>query len=244
MISIRPGRLPRANPVEVEVVSLDWKWLFIYPDHGIASVNRLIVPAGTPISFTLTSSGVMNSFFVPQLGSQIYTMAGMPTHLHLQADKPGAYPGLSAQFSGDGFSDMRFTVDAVSPDAFAHWVDAARKRRPDTRRGRLCRAREAEQGSRPLHLPLVAPVCSRHRAPPCTRMVRGPAHPREEGGKVNRARQADLERDSDRTTDHHGPSVVMVLVIVARPVAGSPPRATGPICGASGSPRSITSASA
>ena len=114
------------NPIEVQVVSLDWKWLFIYPDLGIASVNRLIVPAGAPISFELTSDGVMNSFFVPQLGSQIYTMAGMTTHLQLQADQPGSYRGLSAQFSGDGFSDMRFTVEAVSPDKFADWVKATR----------------------------------------------------------------------------------------------------------------------
>jgi cytochrome o ubiquinol oxidase subunit 2 len=114
------------NPVEVQVVSLDWKWLFIYPDLGIASVNRLIVPAGAPLSLHLTSDGVMNSFFVPQLGSQIYTMAGMMTRLQLQADQPGSYPGLSAQFSGDGFSDMHFTVDAVSPDKFAEWVNATR----------------------------------------------------------------------------------------------------------------------
>jgi cytochrome o ubiquinol oxidase subunit 2 len=114
------------NPIEVEVVSLDWKWLFIYPDLGIASVNQLIVPAGTPISFALTSDGVMNSFFVPQLGTQIYTMAGMTTHLQLQADRPGSYPGLSAQFSGDGFSDMHFTVDAIPADKFAEWVNATR----------------------------------------------------------------------------------------------------------------------
>src|SRR6266404_4200435 len=101
------------KPVRVQVVSLDWKWLFIYPDEGIASVNHLTVPVGTPISFELTSSGVMNSFFVPQLGGQIYTMAGMATRLHLQADHEGAYPGLSANYSGDGFADMRFTVDAV-----------------------------------------------------------------------------------------------------------------------------------
>jgi cytochrome o ubiquinol oxidase subunit II len=106
------------KPVTVQVVSLDWKWLFIYPDQGVASVNRLTVPVGTPIAFELTSSGVMNSFFVPQLGSQIYTMAGMATHLQLQADRPGAYPGLSAQFSGDGFADMRFTVDAVQAEEF------------------------------------------------------------------------------------------------------------------------------
>jgi cytochrome o ubiquinol oxidase subunit II len=110
------------KPVTIQVVSLDWKWLFIYPEQGIASVNHLTVPVGTPISFTLTSSTVMNSFFVPQLGGQIYTMSGMATRLHLQADHPGTYPGLSAMFSGDGFADMRFTVDAVPNDRFAQWV--------------------------------------------------------------------------------------------------------------------------
>jgi cytochrome o ubiquinol oxidase subunit 2 len=115
-----------AKPVTVQVVSLDWKWLFIYPEQGIASVNHLVVPAGTPISFELTSSGVMNSFFVPQLGSQIYTMSGMVTHLQLQADHPGSYRGLSAQFSGDGFADMRFTVDAVPAQQFEQWVTTTR----------------------------------------------------------------------------------------------------------------------
>jgi cytochrome o ubiquinol oxidase subunit 2 len=118
------------EPVRVQVVSLDWKWLFIYPDQGIASVNHLTVPVGTPVSFELTSSGVMNSFFVPQLGSQIYTMTGMVTRLHLQADHEGAYPGLSANYSGDGFADMRFTVDAVPPEAFAQWIDGARSAGP------------------------------------------------------------------------------------------------------------------
>jgi cytochrome o ubiquinol oxidase subunit 2 len=115
------------TPVTVQVVSLDWKWLFIYPEQGIASVNKLVVPVGTPISFELTSSSVMNSFLVPQLGSQIYTMSGMVTRLHLQADHPGTYPGLSAMFSGDGFSDMRFTVDAMTGDGFAQWVSQARE---------------------------------------------------------------------------------------------------------------------
>jgi cytochrome o ubiquinol oxidase subunit 2 len=116
-----------AKPVNVQVVSLDWKWLFIYPEQGIATVNQLTVPVGTPISFELTSSGVMNSFFVPQLGSQIYTMAGMATRLQLQADHPGTYPGLSANFSGDGFADMRFPVDAVPAEQFAQWVSATRR---------------------------------------------------------------------------------------------------------------------
>ncbi len=118
------------KPVTVQVVSLDWKWLFIYPEQGIASVNHLTVPVGTPISFELTSSTVMNSFFVPQLGGQIYTMSGMVTRLHLQADHPGTYPGLSAMFSGDGFADMRFTVDAVTNDKFAQWVSQAREAGP------------------------------------------------------------------------------------------------------------------
>jgi cytochrome o ubiquinol oxidase subunit 2 len=116
----------RAVPLEVQVVSMDWKWLFIYPGQGVASVNRLVVPAGTPLRLQLTSASVMNSFFVPQLGSQIYTMPGMTTTLHLQADRPGTWPGLSAQFSGDGFSDMRFDADAVPAAGFAEWLASAR----------------------------------------------------------------------------------------------------------------------
>jgi len=119
------------KPVSVQVVSLDWKWLFIYPDQGIASVNQLTIPVGTPVRFELTSSSVMNSFFVPQLGGQIYTMAGMVTRLQLQADHPGTYPGLSAQFSGDGFSDMRFNVEAVPAENFAQWVDSTRGAGPE-----------------------------------------------------------------------------------------------------------------
>ncbi len=118
------------KPVTVQVVSLDWKWLFIYPDLGIASVNQLTIPAATPVSFELTSSGVMNSFFVPQLGSQIYTMSGMVTRLQLQADHAGMYRGLSAQFSGDGFADMHFTVDAVPAERFAQWVTTTRSTGP------------------------------------------------------------------------------------------------------------------
>jgi len=110
------------EPVRVQVVSLDWKWLFIYPDQGIATVNKLVVPASTPVQFRLTSATVMNSFFVPQLGSQIYTMSGMETHLNLRADQSGEYVGISANFSGDGFADMRFTVKAVPPSDFAAWV--------------------------------------------------------------------------------------------------------------------------
>ena len=116
----------KADPLRVDVVSLDWKWLFIYPDQGIAAVNQLIIPAGTPVEFRLTSATVMNSFFVPQLGSQIYTMGGMTTHLNLLADEPGQFPGFSANFSGDGFPQMRFVVEAVPPGDFDAWVAQAR----------------------------------------------------------------------------------------------------------------------
>ena len=119
-----------AKPVHVQVVSLDWKWLFIYPDEGIATVNQLTVPAGTPLRFQLTSSGVMNSFFVPQLGSMIYTMPGMVTQLYLKTDQPGSFRGLSANFSGEGFSDMRFTVKAVGNEDFSRWVDSVRSAGP------------------------------------------------------------------------------------------------------------------
>jgi cytochrome o ubiquinol oxidase subunit 2 len=115
-----------AKPLQVEVVALDWKWLFIYPEQRIAAVNELVVPAGTPVHFRLTSATVMNSFFIPQLGSQIYTMGGMITHLNLMADRSGEYPGFSANFSGDGFSDMRFIAKAVPAGAFNTWVAQVR----------------------------------------------------------------------------------------------------------------------
>jgi cytochrome o ubiquinol oxidase subunit 2 len=118
------------KPLKIQVVSLDWKWLFIYPEQGIASVNHLTIPVGTPVSFELTSSGVMNSFFVPQLAGQIYTMAGMVTRLNLQADYSGTYRGMSANYSGAGFADMYFHVDAVAPDAFARWAASTRTAGP------------------------------------------------------------------------------------------------------------------
>jgi cytochrome o ubiquinol oxidase subunit II len=113
-------------PLDIEVVSLDWRWLFIYPHEGIASLNRLVVPAGVPLRFRLTSTTVMNSFFVPQLGSQIYAMPNMVTRLNLKADQPGTYEGLSAQFSGDGFSDMRFDLVSTEAEDFKAWVNATK----------------------------------------------------------------------------------------------------------------------
>ena len=118
-----PSKTP---PLEVQVVSLDWKWLFIYPKQGVASVNRLVVPAGAPVHFSITSASVFNVFFIPRLGSMIYAMPGMVAQLNLQADRPGELWGTSAQFSGDGFSDMRFEVKSLPPDQFATWAEGAR----------------------------------------------------------------------------------------------------------------------
>jgi cytochrome o ubiquinol oxidase subunit II len=114
------------TPINVEVVALDWKWLFIYPELGIASINQLEFPVGTPVNFKITSDSVMNSFFIPQLGGQIYAMAGMQTKLHLVADEAGDYAGMSANFSGEGFSDMKFRAIATTPEAFAAWVNTVK----------------------------------------------------------------------------------------------------------------------
>jgi cytochrome o ubiquinol oxidase subunit II len=108
--------------ITIQAVSLDWKWLFIYPDQRVATVNTLTVPVGAPLHFQLTSASVMNAFFIPQLGSMIYTMNGMVTRLELRADQVGNYQGLSAHFSGDGFPDMLFDVHVVSQTDFASWA--------------------------------------------------------------------------------------------------------------------------
>ena len=115
------------KPVTIEAVSLDWKWLFIYPDHHIASVNELVFPAKVPLSFRITSDTVMTSFFIPQLGSQIYAMAGMQTRLHLMADEPGVYLGQNQQYSGKGFSNMHFEAIAVPEEQFEAWVQKAKQ---------------------------------------------------------------------------------------------------------------------
>ena len=120
----------KSPPLEVQVVALDWKWLFIYPQHNIATVNQLVVPAGIPIHFSITSGSVFNTFFIPRLGSMIYAMPGMTSQLYLQADHPTTLIGESAHFSGDGFSDMMFQVHSLPPQAFSAWVRQSRTAGP------------------------------------------------------------------------------------------------------------------
>jgi cytochrome o ubiquinol oxidase subunit 2 len=108
--------------INIQVVALDWKWLFIYPDQDIATVNFVQFPVNTPVNFSITADAPMNSFWMPQLGGQIYAMAGMTTQLHISADTPGDYRGLSANISGEGFADMKFTARASSQDDFTKWL--------------------------------------------------------------------------------------------------------------------------
>jgi cytochrome o ubiquinol oxidase subunit 2 len=117
----------KVKPVRIDVVALDWKWLFIYPDLGVATVNQIALPVNVPVDFNITSGSVMNSFFIPRLGGQIYAMAGMQTKLSLMADQEGTYEGMSANYSGAGFSDMTFTALAMSQQGFNQWLAMVRK---------------------------------------------------------------------------------------------------------------------
>ncbi|SDD70892.1 cytochrome o ubiquinol oxidase subunit 2 [Paenibacillus sp. UNCCL117] len=118
------------KPLTVQVTSLDWKWLFMYPEQGIATVNYLQIPEDVPIKFELTSDAPMNSFWIPQLGGQMYTMSGMAMTLYLQADHPGKYYGSGANFSGEHFADMTFDVDAVTDEQFQKWVSEVKRSTP------------------------------------------------------------------------------------------------------------------
>ena len=123
-----PGKPVAANvrPLDVEVVSLDWKWLFIYPEQGIATVNELVVPVDRPVRFRLTSSTVMNAFWVPAMAGMIYTMPGMETKLHAVLNRTGRFEGASSNYSGAGFSGMHFWTRSVTPAAFDQWVAGVR----------------------------------------------------------------------------------------------------------------------
>jgi cytochrome o ubiquinol oxidase subunit 2 len=114
---------PGIEPLKVEVVAQDWKWLFIYPDQDIAVVNELVFPSGTPLSLKITSDTVMNSFVIPALGGQIFAMAGMETRLHLLADEPGKFWGRNVQYSGRGFANQQFRAIATTKEEFDAWVE-------------------------------------------------------------------------------------------------------------------------
>lgn len=115
------------TPITVDVVALDWKWLFIYPEQHIATVDTLVLPVGQPVHFALTSGTVMQSLLMPQLAGQIYAMAGMRTELNFRIDTPATYWGENTQFNGDGFQNQKFPITAVTPAAFDSWVGKTQK---------------------------------------------------------------------------------------------------------------------
>ncbi len=121
-----PKPIGDAAPLVVQVVALDWKWLFIYPEQGIATVNYIQMPVGRPVRFELTSDAPMNSFWIPQLGGQLYAMTGMVNTLNLIASEEGEFAGMSANYSGEGFAQMKFMAEATSLEEFNQWVLSAK----------------------------------------------------------------------------------------------------------------------
>ncbi len=118
------------KPITVQVTSLNWKWLFQYPEQGIATVNELKIPKGVPIRFQITADSPMNSFWIPQLGGQIYAMSGMAMTLYLQADELGKFWGSGANFTGKDFAKMYFDVDSITQDQFDQWVKGVKANSP------------------------------------------------------------------------------------------------------------------
>jgi cytochrome aa3-600 menaquinol oxidase subunit II len=125
-----PKGYENKRPITINVTSADWKWIFSYPEQGIETVNYLNIPVGTPVKFKLTSAGTMNSFWIPALGGQKYTMAKMETQLYLVADNTGEFIGKNTNFNGKGYAGMEFTVEAQSPQAFSKWVKDVKSKAP------------------------------------------------------------------------------------------------------------------
>ena len=139
------------SPITIQVVALDWKWLFLYPDQGIASVNFLQIPEDTPINFEITADAPMNSFWIPSLGGQVYAMAGMETKLHLEASEQGEYQGSSANISGEGFASMRFTTKASSREDFESWVRTTKQTPKALSRAEYTELAEPEGNIAPMY---------------------------------------------------------------------------------------------
>ncbi|OJW57063.1 MAG: ubiquinol oxidase subunit II [Sphingomonadales bacterium 63-6] len=148
---------PEAEPMEVNVVALDWKWLFIYPEQGIATVNELVLPVDRPVRFRITASSVMNSFYAPALAGQIYAMPGMETKLHAVLNKPGNFTGFSANYSGAGFSGMRFALRGVEAGKFDEWARNVRAGSQDLDRETYLKLEQPSENEAVRHFAKVAP---------------------------------------------------------------------------------------
>ncbi len=142
----------------VQVVAMDWKWLFIYPEYEIATVNEIAMPVDTPVEFLVTSDTVMNSFFIPHLGTQIYAMSGMENRVHLMASEEGVYPGISANYSGFGFSGMKFSAIAKNQQDFESWVEQVKRSPGILNDKRFQQLREKSRDVKPMHFSSVNPL--------------------------------------------------------------------------------------
>ncbi len=148
---------PNVPPLVIEVVALDWKWLFIYPAENIATVNYLRIPAGRPVEFDVTADAPMNSFWIPQLGGQIYAMTGMVNAINLEASGPGVYAGGSANYSGVGFAQMKFTAESTSQSDFDAWVEAVRAATSTLSLSAYQKLAEPSASAAPVYFGSVAP---------------------------------------------------------------------------------------
>ena len=148
---------PAAKRLQVEVVALDWKWLFIYPELGIATVNELAAPIDQPIEFKITSASIMNSFFVPALAGQIYAMPAMQTSLHAVANRPGTFDGFSANYSGAGFSNMRFKFHAMDQRGFDQWVARVKASGQRLDRATYVKLEQPSEKVKPIYFASVEP---------------------------------------------------------------------------------------
>ncbi len=146
------------DPIVVQVVAMDWKWLFIYPEQGIATINEVVIPVDTPIEFLVTSDTVMNSFFIPNLGSQIYAMSGMENRLNLLASEEGVYQGFSANYSGFGFSGMKFSTLATNSKKFSAWVANVKSAANPLTDEVLAALRVKSKDVKPIHYSSVNPL--------------------------------------------------------------------------------------
>lgn len=142
----------------IQVVAMDWKWLFIYPEEGIATVNEMAMPIDTPVEFLVTSDTVMNSFFIPHLGTQIYAMSGMENRVHLMASEEGVYPGISANYSGFGFAGMKFSTIATSEQGYADWVNKVKRAPEPLSTERFKQLQEKSRDVKPMHFSSVNPL--------------------------------------------------------------------------------------
>lgn len=145
-------------PIVIQVVAMDWKWLFIYPEHEIATVNEIAIPVDVPVEFLVTSDTVMNSFFIPNLGTQIYAMSGMENRVHLMADEEGVYRGFSANYSGFGFSGMKFSTKAVSKEGFNQWIAKVKAAPQSLDETRFAKLQEKSRDMPPAYYSSVNPL--------------------------------------------------------------------------------------